>query len=80
MPDGLPVRWRPKAPRRDATEYTFSSYGLGGTAFGAGVTPPPGTYVSTATIYYRGKISGSIDIGGIVFEPAPRWSCSVSAP
>jgi hypothetical protein len=31
-------------PRAEATEYTFSTYGLGSAAFGAGVTPPPGTY------------------------------------
>ena len=29
-----------------AEEFAFSSYGLGGAAFGAGITPPPGTYVS----------------------------------
>jgi hypothetical protein len=55
-------------PKADAAEYTFSTYGLGGTAFGAGVTPPPGTYVSTAVTHYRGKISSNINIGGIIFD------------
>src|SRR5262245_27638877 len=32
------------ATRASATEYGFSTYGLGGNAFGAGVTPPAGTY------------------------------------
>lgn len=55
-----------------ATEYTFSTYGLGGTAFGAGVTPPPGVYVSTATTFYRGSISGDINIGGVVFNAGAK--------
>jgi hypothetical protein len=32
----------------DAAEYGFSTYGLGSSAFSAGVTPPPGTYVTEA--------------------------------
>lgn len=46
----------------------FSSYGLGSAAFGAGVTPPPGTYVSLVSAYYEGDISGPVTIGGIVLE------------
>jgi hypothetical protein len=41
-----------------AAEYTFTTYGLGGMAFGAGITPPAGTYVSTGASFYRGSISG----------------------
>jgi hypothetical protein len=52
----------------NAAEYTFSTYGLGGTAFGAGVTPPPGTYVSTAFSHYKGDISSAINIGGVIFN------------
>src|SRR5262249_14187915 len=58
--------------RAQAAEYTFSTYGLGGMAFGAGVTPPPGTYVSTAASFYRGRISGNIDIGGVVFNAGAK--------
>src|SRR5262245_47744314 len=36
------------ATSASATEYGFSTYGLGGNAFGAGVTPPAGTYVTEA--------------------------------
>ena len=42
----------------NATEYAFSTYGLGGVAFGAGVTPPAGTYVTAVTGFYSGKIGG----------------------
>lgn len=60
------------SPKAGAAEYTFSTYGLGGTAFGAGVTPPPGNYVSAATTFYRGRISGNINFGGIVFDAGAR--------
>jgi hypothetical protein len=59
-------------PRAKATEYTFSTYGLGSAAFGAGVTPPPGTYVSAASSFYRGDISGAINIGGLVFQAGAK--------
>jgi hypothetical protein len=39
-----------------ATEYAFSTYGLGSAAFGAGVTPPPGTYVTEAASFYSASI------------------------
>ena len=35
-----------------AAEYAFSTYGLGSAAFAAGVTPPPGTYVTEAISFY----------------------------
>jgi hypothetical protein len=60
------------SPTADATEYTFSTYGLGSMAFGAGATPPPGNYVSAATTYYHGKISGNINFGGIIFDAGAR--------
>jgi hypothetical protein len=60
------------AGKAHATEYTFSTYGLGTAAFGAGVTPPPGTYVSAATTFYQGKISGDINIGGVVFDAGAK--------
>jgi hypothetical protein len=59
-------------PQARAAEYTFSTYGLGSAAFGAGVTPPPGTYVSAATTFYRGSISGNINIGGVVFNAGAK--------
>jgi hypothetical protein len=50
-----------------ADEFGFSSYGLGGAAFGAGVTPPPGTYVTFVSGLYAGEIKGNITIGGVLF-------------
>jgi hypothetical protein len=55
-----------------ADEFAFSSYGLGGAAFGAGVTPPPGTYVSFVSGFYAGDIGGSITIGGVVFNAGAK--------
>lgn len=51
-----------------ADEFAFSSYGLGGAAFGAGVTPPQGTYVTFVSAYYDGEITGPVTIGGIVLD------------
>jgi hypothetical protein len=67
------------APSLQAAEYTFSTYGLGGAAFGAGVTPPRGAYVSAAASFYRGRISGDIDIGGVVFDAGARVEIFASA-
>lgn len=50
-------------PAAQAAETGLSTYGLGGTAFGAGMTPPPGTYVTTAVAYYSGNIEGNVTIG-----------------
>ncbi len=47
-----------------ADEFGFSSYGLGGAAFGAGVTPPPGTYVTFVSGYYEGEINSPVTLGG----------------
>jgi hypothetical protein len=51
-----------------AAEYGFSSYGLGQTAFGAGVTPPPGTYVTSATGFYNAKIGTAEEFGGVIIN------------
>ena len=51
-----------------AAEYGFSSYGLGQTAFGAGVTPPPGTYVISATGFYTANFGSSINFGGVTLD------------
>jgi hypothetical protein len=48
-----------------AAEYGFSTYGLGGSAFGAGVTPPAGTYVTNVYAYYQGDIGSTISFGGV---------------
>src|SRR5262245_65658397 len=48
-----------------AAEAGFSAYALGGNGFGAGVAPPPGTYVTGIGSYIAGDISGGVTYGGI---------------
>jgi hypothetical protein len=43
-----------------ADQYGFSSYALGESAFSAGLTPPPGTYVTAATGFYSAKINSTL--------------------
>lgn len=46
-----------------ADEYGLSTYGLGSSAFSAGVTPPPGTYLTFVSGFYQAKIGGQLDCG-----------------
>ena len=55
-----------------ATEYAFSTYGLGGNAFGAGATPPPGTYVTEATAFYSASIGTTVSFGGVTLNPGAK--------
>jgi hypothetical protein len=55
-----------------ATEYAFSTYGLGGNAFGAGATPPPGTYVTEATAFYSARIGATVSFGGVTLNPGAK--------
>ncbi|CAA2143073.1 transporter [Hyphomicrobium sp. ghe19] len=52
----------------DAEEFGFSSYGLGGAAFGAGATPPPGTYLTTVSGYYQAKINAPVTLGNVELQ------------
>jgi hypothetical protein len=54
--------------RAEATEYGFSTYGLGGAAFGAGATPPPGTYVTAVSGFYSGDIAATVNFGGVIIN------------
>ena len=54
-------------PGSRAAEYAFTTYPLGGLAFGAGITPPPGFYVTNVTGFYDGTIGGNFDFGGRTF-------------
>ena len=49
--------------KANAAEYGFSTYGVGQNSFGAGVTPPPGTYVTEAVGVYTANIGRSITFG-----------------
>jgi hypothetical protein len=51
-----------------AAEYGFTAYPLGSLSFGAGVTPPPGVYVTDAISFYTGTIGGNFDFGGRTFN------------
>jgi hypothetical protein len=48
-----------------AAEFALGTYGLGSSSFGAGVTPPTGTYVTTAAGFYHADISGPVTIGNV---------------
>src|SRR5262245_28723154 len=61
--------WVPASPAC-AAEGAFSAYGLGTSAFTAGVTPPPGTYVSGGLAVIRGDINGALTFGGIEIDVA----------
>jgi len=51
-----------------AAEYGFTTYPLGSLSFGAGITPPPGVYVTDAVSYYDGSIGGNFNFGGRAFN------------
>jgi hypothetical protein len=55
-----------------ADEFALSIFPLGGFAFDAGVTPPPGWYVTPFAGLYQGKISGSLDYGGVVLSAGAK--------
>jgi hypothetical protein len=62
-----------------ATEYAFSTYGLGQNAFGAGVTPPPGTYVTAVTGVYSAEIGTAVDFGRVVINAGSKVDLFSSA-
>jgi hypothetical protein len=62
-----------------ATQYAFTSYGLGENAFDAGVTPPPGTYVTTAYSYYSATIGTAVDFEGVRLNAGARAQIFSSA-
>jgi len=55
-----------------AAEYAFSSYALGGNAFGAGATPPPGTYVTSVTGFYSGDIGVNLDFDNVTLRAGAK--------
>ncbi len=59
-------------PGSQAAEYAFTTYPLGSQAFGAGITPPPGTYVTDSISYFTGTIGGNIELGGLVFNAGAK--------
>jgi hypothetical protein len=55
-----------------AAEFAFGTYGLGSSSFGAGVTPPAGTYVSTVAGFYHAEINGPLTIGNVVLNAGAK--------
>jgi len=55
-----------------AVEYALSTYALGESAFSAGVTPPPGTYVTAVAAYYSSKIGTAVDFGGVTLNAGAK--------
>jgi hypothetical protein len=51
-----------------AAEYAFTTYPLGTLGFGAGITPPPGFYVTEAVSFYEGSIGGNFNFGERIFN------------
>jgi hypothetical protein len=51
-----------------ADEAGFSSYGLGASAFNAGVTPPPGTYLTFGSGFYTATIGGAVTLGNVTLN------------
>jgi hypothetical protein len=60
------------SPEGQTAEYGFTTYPLGGLAFGAGITPPPGVYVTDVTSFYDGTIGGNFNFGGRTFDAGVR--------
>jgi hypothetical protein len=55
-----------------AAEYALGTYGLGGNAFGAGVTPPPGTYVTAVASYYEATIGTTVSFDHVALNAGAR--------
>jgi hypothetical protein len=71
--------WLAAATSANAAEYAFSTYGLGSAAFGAGVTPPPGTYVTEAASFYSASIGATVSFGGITLNPGAKVDAFAAA-
>jgi hypothetical protein len=53
-------------------EMAFSIYPLGTNAFEAGATPPPGWYITPFAGFYEGKISSTLEYGGIALAAGAK--------
>jgi hypothetical protein len=56
------------APEGNAAEYAFTTYPLGTLGFGAGITPPPGFYVTEAVSFFEGSVGGNFNFGERIFN------------
>jgi len=55
-----------------AVEYAFTTYSLGESAFSAGVTPPPGIYISTVIGTFNGELAGTATFGGVTVNAGAK--------
>ena len=58
--------------RGQAVEYAFPTYALGESAFSAGVTPPPGIYISTVIGTFNGELAGTATFGGVTVNAGAK--------
>lgn len=58
--------------KAEAAEAALGSYGLGGNSFGAGATPPPGTYVTAVAAYYQAEIGGQVPFHGVIINAGAK--------
>jgi hypothetical protein len=56
----------------NAAEYAFLSYGLGESAFSAGVTPPAGIYVTDVVGYLSADIKGALSFGSVTLNAGAK--------
>jgi hypothetical protein len=66
-------------PKAQAAEAGFGTYLLGGNAFGAGVTPPPGTYVTSVFVYIDADIGGAVPFNRVTLNAGASVEFFVSA-
>jgi hypothetical protein len=71
--------WLEAGLEAKAAEYGFSTYVLGQNAFSAGVTPPPGTYVTSATFLYAANIGRTVEFGGVTLGAGATVDLNMSA-
>ena len=62
-----------------AAEFALGTYGLGSSSFGAGVTPPAGTYVTSAAGFYQADISGPLTLGRVRLNAGAKVDFFTSA-
>jgi hypothetical protein len=55
-----------------AVEYAFTTYALGESAFSAGVTAPPGTYVTAVVGFYTGEVGTTVSFGGVTLNAGAK--------
>jgi hypothetical protein len=74
----LPVTALASAPLQ-AAEYGISTYALGGNAFGAGATPPPGLYTTSVYGFYSGDFKTTVNFDRVTLTAGAHLQYVTSA-